>query len=255
MKRSSLFLSILLLIALAACSSGTTSSTPAPARITPTPAITPTPTIPAVPTRSVHFLTPDHIQLAGLLYGQGKTAVICSHELRATKAIWGLTGIAQRLVQHGYAVLAYDFRGNGDSAGTADTSKNDIDLRAAIAFMRQQGATKIVLLGSSMGGTATLKVAAHEQVAALATLSAPQDFGTPVSDAEVKSISAPKLFINSQDDTYASDTQHMYDIASQPKELHLYSGGAHGIVIFYGDYGSDLTQRILNFFARYAPAD
>jgi alpha/beta superfamily hydrolase len=243
-----------LLLLLAACSSGTASqpastSTMSP---TPTPGITPTPTIPDVPSRLVHFLTSDHVQLAGQLYGHGKTIVICSHELHSTKVIWSLSGIAQRLATHGYQVLAYDFRGNGDSSGPYDLTKMDVDLRAAIAFARQQGATKIVLLGSSMGGTTTLKVAASEQVAAVITLSAPEASLTNV-DAEVKAISAPKLFINSQNDDYAAETMHMYTLASPPKEIHMYPGGAHGTEIFYGDYGDDLTKRILNFVAHYAP--
>jgi alpha/beta superfamily hydrolase len=152
-------------------------------------------------------------------------------------------------------VLAYDFRGNGDSAGKADTGLLDVDLRAAIAFVRQQGATKIVLLGSSMGGTATLKVAASEQVAAAVTLSAPQVFGPSVSDAEVKAIKAAKLFVNSQDDDYASDTMHMYAIASQPKEIKLYPGALHGTTIFDSENGNDLTQRILNFVVHNAPVN
>lgn len=121
----------------------------------------------------------------------------------------------QRLASRGYMVLAYDFRGNGGSARLADTDKLDVDLHAAIAFVLQQGATKIVLLGSSMGGMGPLKVAASEQV------------GSGVSDAEVKAISAPTLFINSQNDDYASDTQHMFDIANQPKEIHLFDGSAY----------------------------
>lgn len=256
MKRCRLLPFIFLLLWLAACSSGTASqpvSTPTPSP-TPTQGITPTPTIPNIPSRLVHFLTTDHVRLAGLLYGHGKTMVICSHELHSTKVIWGLSGIAQRLAMHGYQVLAYDFRGNGDSSGSNDLMKLDVDLHAAIAFARQQGATKIVLLGSSMGGTATLKVAASEQVAAVITLSAPEDFIINV-DAEVKVIIAPKLFINSQNDDYAAGTMHMYTLARPPKEIHMYPGAAHGTEIFYGDYGDDLTQRILNFVAHYAPAD
>jgi len=216
--------------------------------------MTPTPTTPVVPSRLVHFSTSDHVQLAGLLFGHGKTAVVCSHELHTTKAIWSQSGIVPLLALRGYMVLAYDFRGNGDSAGQADTAMLDVDLRAAIAFVRQQEATKIVLLGSSMGGTATLKAAASEQVAAVVTLSAPQDFGPGVSDAEVKAIKAAKLFVNSQEDDYANDTTHMYTIASQPKEIKLYPGFLHGTDIFGSEDGNDLTQRILNFVVHYAPA-
>ncbi|WP_165422771.1 alpha/beta hydrolase [Ktedonosporobacter rubrisoli] len=256
MKRSHLILLLLLLCLFSSCSAGSQSQSPATStakpQSTPSPAITPTPTIPAVPSQKVHFQTADNIQLAGLLYGNGKIAVICSHEFRADKSIWDESGIPQRLAQRGYRVLAYDFRGNGDSAGKSDVSKLDVDLRAAVGFMRQQGASTIVLLGSSMGGTASLQVAASEQIAAVLTLSAPQSFGKGISDAQIKSISVPKLFINSENDDYASETQHMYSLASEPKELHLYPGFAHGVNIFM-ENGSDLTLRLLTFIEHYAP--
>lgn len=240
------------LILVACGSPAPTAETAAPS--TPTPGITPTPTIPAVPSRLVHFSTPDNVRLGGLLYGQGKTAVICSHMLGTDKSIWPDSGIPQRLALGGYLVLAYDFRGYGDSVGVKNSTVfNDADLRAAITFMRQQGATKIVLLGASMGGTASLIVASSLPVDAVITLSAPQNFIPGVTDDQVKAIRAPKLFVNSQQDDYASETQHMYDIASQPKTLKMYPGYAHGTAIF-DDNGVDLTQRILAFVAQYAPA-
>lgn len=236
-----------------ACGSDTT--VPA-AQTTSTPTAvkaTPTPTIPETPSQSVTFKTKDNVKLAGLLFGKGKTAVICSHELNTTKAIWSTSTIVQLLASRGYMVLAYDFRGNGESEGQGDLTKLDVDLRAAIAFAQEQGASKVLLMGSSMGGTATIKVAASEQVAGIITLSAPQNFGPGVSDDEVTSIKAPKLFVNSQDDDYAGETQHMYDIAVQPKELHMYSGSLHGTAILDSDDGDNLRQMIVNFATRYAP--
>lgn len=260
MKHTRSLLLISLLLVLAGCTSGVTSqptvvATPVPTNTpTPTPSVAPTPTTPAVPARTVHFTTSDHVQLAGLLYGHGKTMVICSHMLRSTKNIWSDSGIPQRLAVLGYQVLAYDFRGNGDSAPPVDTSLLDVDLRAAVAFARQQGATKIVLMGASMGGTASLKVAAEEQVTAVISLSGPQDFTVSVSDAEVKGIKAAKLFMASEnDDPYATDARHMYEIANAPKAIHIYPGAAHGTEIFGGDNGDDPAQRVLHFISQYAP--
>lgn len=232
------------------------SPAPTAQTTTPTPGITPTPTIPTVPSHLVHFTTSDNFQLSGLLYGQGKVVVICSHMLGTDKSIWSDSGIPQRLALRGYEVLAYDFRGYGDSTQPgfrSNTNDNTIDLSAAITFTRQQGATKIVLLGASMGGTASLIVASSVPVDAVITLSAPQNFIPGVTDDQVKAIQAPKLFVNSQDDDYASETMHMYKIASQPKELKLYTGGEHGTALF-DDQSVDLTQRILAFIAQYAPA-
>ncbi|GER85989.1 hypothetical protein KDW_01510 [Dictyobacter vulcani] len=255
MKLSRLLLLMFILLCIAACTSETPSQSAAVAtpQSTPTPGVTPTATIPQIASHLVHFKTSDNINLAGSLYGSGKIFVICSHELHTNKTIWAESGIPQHLASLGYQVLAYDFRGNGDSEGTSDPSILATDLRAAIAFVKKQGATKIVLLGSSMGGTASLKVAANTSVAAVITLSSPEAFATNVTDDDVKAIKAPTLFVNSRYDTYVDDTTHMYSIARNPKELHIYENALHGTAIFGDKDSDDLTQRIITFITHYAP--
>jgi esterase/lipase len=149
-------------------------------------------------------------------------------------------------------VLTYDFRGYGDSQGERAVSMNALDLSAAVNFVRQQGATQVVLLGASMGGTASLKVAASVPVAAVVTLSAPADFGVTVTEQDLQGMGGAKLFINSQFDTYSEDTSSMYAQAQPPKEIQMYKGTAHGTDIF-DNYETDLTWRILNFLEHYAP--
>lgn len=259
MKQHRLLFLFALLLLFSACASGSASAPQTAATFsptdTPTPTAVPTPPIPDVPSRLVHFMTSDHVQLAGQLYGQGKTIVICSHMLGTTKKIWIESGIPQRLAVLGYEVLAYDFRGNGDSQLPKNTWLLDVDLRAAVQFAYQQGAQRIVLMGASMGGTASLKVAVEQQVTAVISLSGPQQFTIGVSDDEIRTLKAPKLFLASADDTsFADDARHMYAIASEPKELHIYPGDAHGTDIFGGDNGDDPAQRILHFIEQYAPA-
>ena len=248
-----LFLLIPVLLVLVACGAKPVpqqaAATPTPV-ITPTPAITPTPTLPEVASTMVHFTTSDHVQIGGLLYGKsGTTAIICSHELRSTKADW--SDSAPWFAARGFMVLAYDFRGIGDSQGQYDPGKEDQDLLAAMAFVHSHGAKQVILLGSSMGADISLIVAAKTQVAGVITLSPEYLFG--LSDNEIRAISAPKLFINSVGDSFASDTQQMFQNARPPKTLHLYPGSAHGVAIFETDYGQDLIARIIAFANRYAP--
>lgn len=253
MQRTRFLLLVLLVFVLAACGSGTPAS---PAQVaTPEPTIPPVPTTPDVPSKAVSFTTSDHVKLTGLLYGQGKTMVICSHMNGTSLAVWRDSGLPQRLAVLGYQVLAYNFRGFGDSDGEFDNTTLDVDLSAAVSFAHQQGATRIVLMGASMGGTASLNVATKEPVAALILLSSPQAFGVNVTDGDLKTMKVPMLFMASEgDDEFATEVKHMYDIATSPKEIYIYPGTGHGTEIFGGDNGDGPAQRILHFIQQYAPA-
>jgi uncharacterized protein len=238
---------IFALLLLAACGS---NAVPQRAAATSPPAITPTPTLPTVPRTLVHFATQDRVLLAGWLYGRGSTtAIICSHEHPGSKADWSYS--APWFAEHGFLVLAYDFRGWGDSQGQYDPTKLERDVLAAIAFTRSQGAKKVILLGASMGADISLIAAAETKVAGVIALSPEYLFG--LSDSDIRAISAPKLFINSEGDAYASDDQQMFQHARPPKTLHFYPGDAHGVVLFVSSNGQDLIARILAFVTTYAP--
>lgn len=251
--RKTVLLLIPALVMFVACGSGPATRqatvTSMPTSI-PTSAPTPVPTLPNVPSVPVQFTTQDHIQLAGMLYGNnGMTAIICSHEHPGSKAQWNDS--APWFAARGYMVLAYDFRGWGESQGEFDASKADRDVFAAIAFVRSRGAKKVILLGASMGADISLIAAAQTQVAGVITLSPEYLFG--LTNNQLKAISTPKLFINSVDDGYADDTRQIFQNALPPKELYLYPGNAHGVAIFRTAYGQDLIARIIAFANKYAP--
>lgn len=246
---------LLALASLAACGapSAARQPTPIPTR---TPFPTPTATL-AVPSHAVSFTTSDHIRLAGMWYGQGKTVVIFSNQ--TDTFAWNWTPIAQQFAARGYAALCYDYRGRGDSQGTRAYGPSQMtDLRAAIAFAQRQGAQRIALVGASIGGAVTANVAAAPlaapPLAAVAMISAPADFPqVEVSSATMAAIAAPKLLMNSQGDSYAQADQTMYDEARQPKALHLYPGADHGIDLLTGGFGADAMGRLLAFMQQYAP--
>ena len=245
--RGMVFLLFPILLMFAACSSG---RAPQQAAVTSTPAITPTSTPPNVKSTLVHFTTQDQVQLTGWFSGNDRTtAIICSHEYRGTKDDW--SNSAPWLAARGFMVLAYDFRGWGDSQGQYDPSKEDRDVLAAIAFVHSHGAKKVILLGASMGADISLIVAAETKVAGVITLSPEYLFG--LSNDQIRVITVPKLFINSVDDSYADDTRQMFQNAEPPKELHLYPGSAHGVEIFNTENGQDLIERIIAFANKYAP--
>jgi acetyl esterase/lipase len=253
MKWARLVFLMSFLLVFVSCSTGSTAP---PAQVTtPEPTVPPVPTPPNIPFREVFFTTSDHVKLVGLLYGHGTTMVICSHMNESSLADWRDSGIPERLAALGYQVLVYDFRGFGDSDGTTDLSALNVDLTAAVNFSRQQGATKIVLMGASMGGTASLNVATTQKVAAVIVLSSPQSFGVSVTDADLKTMTIPKLFIDTQDDEpYVSDVMHMFATSPDPKEMDIYPGSDHGVALLGSSSGDAPALRILHFIQQYVPA-
>jgi uncharacterized protein len=243
----------LALVSVAACAGGGSATARPTAIPTSTPFPTWTPTL-AIPSHAVSFTTSDHVRLAGRWYGQGQTVVIFSNQTDTQAGNW--QPIAQQFAARGYAALAYDYRGRGDSEGTYDIGPTMLtDLRAAVAYAQRQGAWRIVLIGASIGGPVTANVAATMPVAAVVLISAPGDFlGLEVTPAVMARISAPKLLMNSRGDSYAPDIQAMYDAASQPKALQFYPGADHGIDLLTGSFGADATGRALAFVQQYAPA-
>lgn len=157
---------------------------------------------------------------------------------------------AQYLADNGYIVLTYDFRGYGKSGGSQVISNIDKDLEAAIAFISQYDSEKIFLMGASMGGTASLIVAAREYIDGVISLSSPDEIDSLSALDEVEDIDAPILFIASEGDEYAAaSAESLFDMSLEPKEIEILDGSAHGTFIFEKEpeNGAIVKQLVLDF--------
>lgn len=238
-------------LALAACSSSTPAAT---GGRTAAPSLSPT----AAPGRPISFTAVDGIRLTGRQYGAGKTAVVLSNMGDNDPTLW--QAFAAELADRGYLVLTYSYRyPKSTSSFTADMARHTVDdLRGAVAQLRAAGATRFVLAGGSLGGMATAKVAPSVRAMAMIVLAAPVDldeYGFHVLPAELRG-SMPKLFIGALDDTVVpfDNTQRMFALAADPKELHEYQDSAHALHLFEGEHGDDLTDRLITFITSKAPA-
>jgi dienelactone hydrolase len=124
---------------------------------------------------TVHFRAIDGTQLEGWLYRPNSgpaPLVIMAPGLTGTKE-GPLDAFARRFVGHGFAVLAFDFRTFGGSAGEprhwVDPFRHADDYRAALTFARgslvAQGSVdrdRMALWGSSFSGGTALTVAATD---------------------------------------------------------------------------------------------
>ena len=129
----------------------------------------------------------------------------------------------------------------------------DIDVQSALHYLQSQGASKVFLVGASMGGTAVIKVASRQEVAGIVTLSAPtQTVDSLSAGLDVAEVTAPKLFIVAKDDLHYAESVDLFMQESQePKEAQKVEGRAHGTDLLVGYTGPRVQDYILDFLHRY----
>lgn len=156
--------------------------------------------------------TSNGLQLAAKLdapTGDIKAYALFAHCFTCGKDAIGAHRLAHALAAQGIAVLRFDFAGLGGSEGDfADTnfSSNVADLVAAADFLRADHAAPRLLIGHSLGGTATLAAAAQiPEAAAVVTIGAPSD---PTH--------MPSLFGTEHEQTILRDGEAMVPLAGRP---------------------------------------
>jgi dipeptidyl aminopeptidase/acylaminoacyl peptidase len=121
----------------------------------------------------VQFRSADGIPLAGWYIGSpGAQTILVLHGQdgeRDDPSI-GLMDIDRALVQHGYDVLTFDFRGYGESGGDR-FSLGDLEVRdvaGALNYLKTRGVNQVGALGFSMGAATALNSApAHPEMRAV----------------------------------------------------------------------------------------
>ncbi len=175
----------------------------------------------------------DGVRLYAIEAGNGDVGIVLAHESPADLCGW-LPYLAT--LTHHYRVLAFDFRGFGDSERPASTRAflaYGRDLRAAVARLYAEGAGKVFLMGASFGGAAALTYAPSLRLAGVVSFSGETHIpGTGLNAlAAVPRLRAPLLIVGSRHDRYLSvpDAQLLRRRAgSRDKRVELFPGGFHG---------------------------
>ena len=203
----------------------------------------------------VSFATSDGIGLEGRLFGQGQTGVVLAHMFPTDQSSWWT--FAQELTEEGYMALTFDFRGFGKSRGEQDIDLLDRDVEAGVDFLASRGAQTVFLIGASMGGTASLKLAARQLVPGVVSLSAPITFKElTIADDMIR---VPVLLMVSEGDRGAKKSMDdMIEGAvvggAELTEQVLYLGrNDHGTDILIGPNGDDAQQAIFAFLREHGP--
>jgi fermentation-respiration switch protein FrsA (DUF1100 family) len=192
--------------------------------------------------------------LNGRIFGGGATAVVLSNMGDNDPAPW--EQFAPLLADRGYLVLSYSYRYPLRTRTFTDAMARGTvaDLAGAVAYVRGLGATRVVLIGASLGGMAVGKVAGTVGAAAVVILSAPFDlseYGFVVTPADIAAVTAPKLFVASEQDLTVpiAETRAYFDTAPEPKQFHSFPGDAHGVLILRGEHGDELRRAMIDFLS------
>jgi len=177
----------------------------------------------------VHMRTRDGVALYGLEVGTGTTGVVLGHQYFSDHCEF--MAFARELAGLGYRALSIDFRGNGLS-GTGRSNRLDLDIGAAVAWLRADGATRVKLVGASMGGTAALVAGSWVRpvVDGIVSLSGPDYFRGMNATKAVERSRVPVRFLVSRDDRpFASDAVTLMRRArAKDKAIVRYTAAGHG---------------------------
>lgn len=158
--------------------------------------------------------------------------------------------IARAFQNAGFAVLRFNFRGAGRSAGEHDQGVGEQgDLRAAIEFVENKyPAAEIWLAGFSFGSAVMLWAAACDsRVRAIVAA------GVPVSRYDFTGMvrcNKPKLFVQGSLDEFgpAQDLEKFFAALDEPKELKMIQGADH----FFEGGLNELSEAVSSFIGSVA---
>ncbi|MBI4394041.1 MAG: alpha/beta fold hydrolase [Euryarchaeota archaeon] len=216
----------------------------------------------------VAFVTPDGFGLKGVYHapppvgGNSSKTIVLLHPYGTSRADWG--NFPATLSEAGFAVLAFDFRGHGESDeknGTKASFRNftaedvamlPLDVGAAVSFLsvdKHRSFDGFELVGASVGANAAVTYAANDtRIGSIALIS-------PAIDTAVMDLKPPMetyggaLFAAASkgDTNSASAARYAYDHAKSVRDLELLEGSAHGVALFSG---SALSERLLAWLAK-----
>lgn len=176
----------------------------------------------------------DGVRLYAIEAGHGPVAVVLAHEgiAHQSSLCWELQ-YAKTLLARGLRVLAFDFRGYGDSERPR---RNRLalgrDLAAAVARAHTDGAEHVFLIGASMGGAAVVQNSAGLPVAGIVSLSGTRlSAGSGINKPGPRALHAPLLYIGSRSDSRAPVQEARTIVraaGSKDKRTVFYRGSLHG---------------------------
>lgn len=194
----------------------------------------------------ISFVTDDGVTIVGEWH-EGRVAgpaALFLHMMPATKESWA--PLAHALALRGFATLAIDFRGHGESiagprGATLDYSRfteaehqaKSHDVEAALRWLADRGVAhgKVALVGASIGANfAIVHASRHPQIPAVVALSPGLDFRGVTTEIAAAALprSQKLLLVASREDEYAYESVDELSLAKADAETQRLEGAGHG---------------------------
>jgi dienelactone hydrolase len=209
-----------------------------------------------VDAKPVWFRASDGALLDGASVGDGDVGVVLAHESPSDLCPW--LPYAQSLAGFGYRAFAFDFRGSGSSPARfgAEATRYDLDVEAAAAELRRQGAKKVFLVGGSLGGAAVMAASSSidPQPAGVISMSGEPELVDAMKAAP--KMKAPLLVLVARDDSLVSvaDSRKLIGAAgSADKQLAVFPGNRHGWDLVYrAPYRARVNALVFAFLSKHS---
>jgi pimeloyl-ACP methyl ester carboxylesterase len=202
--------------------------------------------------KTVSFPTEDGGEVYADVYGGGDRGIVLAHGGRFNKESWEKQ--ARTLAAGGFQVLALDFRGYGKSRGPGQSDPMSaplqLDVLAAVRYLRKTGAKSVSVVGGSMGGGAAGDASIASRPGEIDRVV----FLGSAPNGPADKLKSSTLFIVARDD--ANDDgprlpgiRAQYEKAPEPKELIILEGSAHAQFLFQTDQGDRVMREIVRFLS------
>lgn len=196
------------------------------------------------------FTTSDGIQIVGLFKrNNDQKFAILLHMMPETKESWALW--QEKLDEAGYASLAIDERGHGESAmgGTlsykkftdAEQQAKILDVEAAFADLASQGAVegKTVVIGASIGANLAIEyLAQHPNIPVAIALSPGLNYHGILTEPFVQVLSPDQrlILVASDDDPESFQAiERLHELAPEQTVILKQTGLGHGTAMTDAD--------------------
>lgn len=206
-------------------------------------------------------LSPEHLSLTAAdgailyadLYGEGDRGVVLAHGGQFNKGSWQPQ--AEQLARAGFRVIAFDFRGFGQSHGPGDSDMYSapmrLDVLAAVDYLRTKGAKSVAVVSASFGGGAAVDACITSPPGTIQRLI----LLAAEPDGDAKKLKVPLLFLVARDDTNGSGPRLLrirawFEKVQQPKQLIILPGSAHAQFLFQTDQGERVMREMIKFLSK-----